>query len=94
VNKFDVNYFIKKFEAIPEELWAINSFQDELGRYCALGHCGYGLNAETSEGATLNKLLGWVTIAINDGRHKKYPQPTPKQRILAALHDIKEKNNV
>lgn len=30
----------------------------------------------------------WVTD-INNGYCKEYPQPTPKQRILAALHDIK-----
>lgn len=27
---------------------------------------------------------------INDSPSGKYPQPTPKQRILAALHDIKK----
>lgn len=33
----------------------------------------------------------WGTSAhINDGRTNEYQQPTPKKRILAALHDIKK----
>ncbi len=32
----------------------------------------------------------YKTAAINDGRTKEYQQPTPKQRILAALYDIKK----
>lgn len=31
-----------------------------------------------------------VTVNINDGFAPDYPQPTPKQRILAALYDIKK----
>jgi hypothetical protein len=28
------------------------------------------------------------TATINDGQHHRYKQPTPKQRILAALRDV------
>lgn len=42
-----------------------------------------------SEDGSLPK--GRTAVAqINNGRNNKYPQPTPKQRILAALHDIKK----
>lgn len=37
--QYDVTYFIKKFEAIPEEDWIINQQQDKRGRRCAYGHC-------------------------------------------------------
>jgi len=30
------------------------------------------------------------SVEINDGKHPDYQQPTPKQRILAALRDVKE----
>ncbi len=30
-----------------------------------------------------------IAAGINNGDHPKYQQPHPKQRILAALHDIK-----
>ena len=39
VTQFDVNYYIQKFEAIPEELWCVQVYQDG-DKCCALGHCG------------------------------------------------------
>jgi len=36
----DVQYFINKFEAIPEEKWCIDFFEDENDRHCVNGHCG------------------------------------------------------
>jgi hypothetical protein len=33
------DYFIAKFEAIPEELWTTRVFRDG-GKCCAMGHCG------------------------------------------------------
>lgn len=34
--------------------------------------------------------IGWNVADVNNGRHPSYPQPTPKQRILAALYDIRK----
>lgn len=36
---YTVDYFIKKFEAIPEILWCIRNLHHE-DRSCAMGHCG------------------------------------------------------
>lgn len=103
---YDVDYFIKKFQAIPEGKWA-ERFFDIDDKYCANGHCGMReANCdETHEAIALAAILSplkkdhWetfggdpiyeVTANINDGETLEYPQPTPKQRILAALHDIK-----
>ncbi len=38
-NKYTVDYFIEKFEAIPEENWTRGSISDGNCK-CALGHCG------------------------------------------------------
>ena len=95
--KYDIDYFINKFEAIPDENWGINNFV--LGnKCCAYGHCGVVFNTgETLESKALeeiNKLLpnygflGHFT-RINDGLNHDYKQETPKTRILAALNDIK-----
>jgi len=35
----DVQYFIDKFGAIPEEQWTTECYQDNQNRRCALGHC-------------------------------------------------------
>jgi hypothetical protein len=90
---YNVNYFIKKFEAIPEGRWTKGDYIDEEGCMCALGHCGYrGSDSHifriSDEGAALNSLLKYRTPGINDGSDERYDQPTPKQRILAALKDV------
>lgn len=92
---YTVDYFIDKFEKIPEENWLENGcFQDGNGRFCALGHCALRpWSRVTSEAVALNRLFVKIyssVVNINDGKCSKYLQPTPKQRILAALHDIKK----
>lgn len=100
---YTVDYFIEKFSSIPEEKWGTNKYFND-GKYCALGHCGchevvmpktiYGSDKITAEGHHLTQLfLNTLTVSpitINDGNWERYPQPTPKQRILAALYDIKK----
>jgi len=100
---YDVDYFINKFEAIPEDLWCIDVLFDGYGRACAYGHCddaesevfeqldyefGYLINKGTF---LLNRRRQDTIFAdINNGCYSNYQQPTPKQRILAALYDIKK----
>lgn len=104
---YDVDYFINKFEAIPENKWTTGFFKNN-GKCCANGHCGIDESTEVQEGEEAHalamllmplrkdywqKFLGdpvyEVTAVINDGGIDEYPQTTPKQRILAALYDIK-----
>lgn len=89
---YDVNWFIDKFEKIPEELWCIGVFYDGKKR-CAAGHCGFVTTQETLEFSYLRWLFGSSStiFEINDGQNINYQQPTPKQRILAALRDVKAK---
>lgn len=93
---YDVNYFIKKFEAIPEDEWCVGHFinPDNQKQRCVIGHCGGSEKCTTIEEMSLSKLLGrGETFDINDDNNPNYHQPTPKQRILAALYDIKNKTN-
>ena len=107
--KYNVDYFIKKFEAIPEDRWAIRTQHDGNGNHCAFGWCrpSETLNKPntsefsgdaTEEGQALISLFSMLysdpsilgNIAhINNGDIAKYGQAAPKQRILAALYDIK-----
>ena len=103
----NVQHFIDKFEAIPEERWGVGVLQAEDNTRCALGHCipqldsfpgvSVGSCSEirikfTDEGEELIDLmmdkLHMSVVDINDGNCPEYWQPTPKQRILAALRDI------
>lgn len=88
--EYTIQYFIEKFEAIPEERWTTGTFKDDLGRCCVLGHCGHNIYRDTEESRYLYNILSgsnYGAISINDGLHRKYSQHTPKQRVLAALHD-------
>lgn len=108
----DAQYFINKFEAIPEEMWCSFRQVNEQGQRCALGHFmpagatpfeAYG--HKTEEGIAAGKLFRGIIVethkavdpkeqgqmnivVINNGEVPEYQQPTPKQRILAALRDI------
>jgi hypothetical protein len=93
--EYTVEYFIKKFQAIPEDLWMTGQLQKD-GKRCAFGHCDPIQGYMCKEGLALSKALQKPTLSIaliNDGGHVSYKQPTAKQRILAALYDIKAKEN-
>ena len=90
--KYDAKHFIKKFEAIPENKWIVNSFGNNK-KHCARGHCGArsGFVTTDEDLALQNLIYKWFNpccvITINDcelslGSH-------PKERILNALYNIK-----
>ncbi len=84
---YNRDYFIAKFEAIPDEKWTTGVFVHG-DRCCALGHCGPNIGYYTPEAFALSSMLGHQASFINDGFDSRYLQPTPKQRILAALRDL------
>lgn len=93
--EYTIEYFIAKFEAIPEKDWTTKDYVNE-GKSCALGHCGVrehldtGWPVTTDEGEELNELLCAKVPEINDGEDTRYQQATPKERILAALRDVQK----
>ncbi len=95
--EYTVDYFIAKFEAIPAQNWITGSYSspDAKGAaHCAAGHCGASVNnTVTNELDALVHLFSvnevGSIIGINDGHNSKYVQPNPKDRILAALREIK-----
>lgn len=106
---YDVDYFINKFEGIPENKWTTGNM-GIMGQTlkCALGFCGIKKDyyPETKQSRALSKLFGGKVISqgyydvsnvyyVNDGIPSglgiKYLNiNSPKQRILAALYDIKK----
>lgn len=93
-----IDYFINKFESIPDENWCTSTVKNEQGQMCVLGHCGILNNVYPAKDVILlidllsNKDSTLDVTRINDGDHEKYQQLTPKARILAVLKDIKENN--
>lgn len=91
---YDVDWFIRFYEAIPEDKWTAHRLHDG-DRSCAMGHlCKLLDGMQHCPIDAINSLfvlhLGSVPPAINDDRVGEFNQPTPKQRILAALHKIRE----
>lgn len=97
----DANYFIAKFSAIPDNEWCTGALSKHevkgdkpTGRilHCALGHCA------VEERYVLRNILEPVGALsptyINDGWHVKYRQAHPKERILAALNDVRVANGL
>lgn len=92
---YTVDHFLAKFEAIPDEKWCTKSFH-HLGQSCVEGLCFIAYGGLNGEHPALVRLLEPLTGGpyprmINDGLHADYQQSTPKARILAALRDIKAK---
>lgn len=103
----DIDFFINYYETIPEEKWCAGRFSNEEGQNCAIGLLGvdgtffHGIE-KTELFESLCKLVplgssyGYVDypedLALaNNGKKAQYQQPTPKQRTLAYLNDIKNK---
>lgn len=91
---YDRQYFIDKFEGIPDEHWCTGQLEYE-GKHCVLGFCGVTQGKDeyvmTAEAIALCDLIatgsaGRIT-QINDRYSGK---PTPRARILAALRAIPE----
>lgn len=97
--QYTLDYFIDKFSKIPDEKWITGDWWDGVG-CCAGGHCGARTSSTDVDefnalGRFIYDVYGYSTGVpdINDGKDTRYQQPTPKQRILAVLHDIKKLNS-
>lgn len=98
---YTVEYFLTKFGAIEEDQWCEGAYEDGAGQHCALGLCGakhsdIGPTTFPEEARALDNLLkrelGISPSMLNDGHSIHFRQPTPKQRILAGLEEIKNQS--
>ncbi|WIE80938.1 hypothetical protein [Curtobacterium sp. MCSS17_016] len=87
---------ITHIEATDEASWCTDVVRTaEDGRNCFFGHL-FNMGADDQEGAAIWDWFEcrWMTTygmyPINDGRNPRYPQPTPKQRCVAALHALRD----
>jgi hypothetical protein len=90
MQKYDVDYFIEMFEAIPEDQWTTGYYTDPENpeKHCVLGHCA--ARAGDQMGCQLQVLLEEKfpnVVYVND--RATFLGDTPKKRILKALRMIK-----
>lgn len=99
IQETTIDELINFFRSKPEENYLIRQYRcSEKG--CAFGllrdtpHLHMGLIELEEQYKHLFSPLGpndiYYFMKINNGEDEKYQQPTPKQRILAALYDIKK----
>src|SRR6478736_1430645 len=100
--KYNREYFIAKFEAIPEEKWTTGECCNAFGQCCALGHCGMhklpdALEEYTEEAQALMGLLSPLVnptdpvksvYIVNDRNAIAYPQ---LRDILQGTHIPKDR---
>ena len=96
--KYDLEYFIAKFEEIPSEQWTSGTYLDDKGFMCAYGHCGMREgDISTKESRAIGKLIldldeSWsYTLAdVNDGigEYSKFGGE-PKQRVVNYLKSLR-----
>jgi hypothetical protein len=61
--KFDIDYFIAKYEAIPDELFTVHLFENYEGQKCSVGHCGvYDKAGITPESLALKQVLAELPV--------------------------------
>lgn len=96
--KYTVDYFIKKFKAIPKKEWTTGDIVNNLGQKCALGHCNTIVKdsyyIHTEEGNALNWLMKGLdcnTTDVNDDNYNEFKKlgKHPKTRVVNALKEIK-----
>ena len=94
-----VDDLIAHLSSIPPERWTTGVLTDGKGARCALGHlCDERLSNNTPRqkayAALRDRFMPDTTLAAaNDavphGEEVSYPQPTPKERSLAYLADLR-----
>lgn len=88
--KYTLNYFIRKFSGIPRKKWTTGRYTRGNKR-CALGHCGNIEDNDTLQSVSLDRLLSWNAVGVNDGIERfKYLGKDPRTRVLRALKLIKK----
>ncbi|WP_422758948.1 hypothetical protein [Paenarthrobacter sp. C1] len=85
---------IAYMEATSEDAWQVDTVRSADGSTnCFFGHL-FNMGGTDVRGNALWEGFesAWATTyrlyPINDGEHPGYPQPTPKQRVLAFLRDL------
>lgn len=98
--KYDLQYFIRRFEAIPHRMWGVGKFHPTTFSACARGHCRPERMATcfsySGVERALLELAGDIA-EVNNGAPENYlgvqlpyPQRHPKDRVLAYLRDLQK----
>lgn len=89
---------ITYMESTAEDAWRVDTVRSKDGTTnCFFGHL-FAMAPDDQHGSELwsgfENLWAstYMVFPINDGTNPRYPQATPKQRILAYLRDLRDGN--
>ena len=80
---------IDYLEDTADESWLMGRCRSEDGsQNCVLGHLLDFGGGEAIDVFEEVYATSFMVFPVNDGEHPDYPQPTPKQRVLAYLRNM------
>lgn len=92
-----IQEIIDYMEATPEDSWLTGYVRATDQRNCFFGHL-FNMEQDQKEA---NHLWNWfeemyattyMIYPVNDGEAPEYQQPTPRQRVIAYLKDLRDGN--
>ncbi len=87
---------IDYMETTKEESWCVDVVRTKDQKNCFFGHL-VNMESDPREGQFLWDIFEeciattYMIFPVNDGENKDYQQPTPKQRVIAYLKDLRDK---
>ena len=94
----NLDAIIAHMEATAEDSWRVDTVRSKDGATnCFFGHL-FAMAPDDEHGSALwsgfENLWAstYMVFPINDGTNPRYPQATPKQRVLAYLRDLRDGN--
>lgn len=92
----DLNKIIDYLQSTSEDSWCCDVVKTKDGKNCLFGHLfDYG-GGDNGNGSYVFEMFEelyattYMVYPVNDGANKNYQQPTPKQRCIAYLENIRD----
>lgn len=86
---FSLDAIIPYMENTTEESWCTDVVKTKNGNNCLFGHLFDLGGGQLFEWFEENIATTFMVYPVNDGKNENYQQPTPKQRCVAYLKDLK-----
>lgn len=95
-NWFNPQNLLEYLKRTEEENWCTDVVKTSTGQSCLIGHVfdwagGDSDIKRANQAMDLFEIIfatSYMFYPVNDGKDKRYPQPTPKQRCVAYFEDL------
>lgn len=90
-----IQEIIDYMESTSDDLWCFHVARTKSGANCFFRHL-FNMGKYESESNLIwiffeeQYAINYMVYAVNDGNDERYQQPTPKQRVIAYLKDLRD----